>query len=176
MALWPSIACGAVAVAFRASSRVLGAGFKRLENPPNTFSTSSSDGAFVGYPRVPRAWHAPLGGFVFGVASLLFPEVTYQGFDNVNSMLGADGGPNQGVVPQIAIDLFRRLTPLNADLMGLGGKISVTASYFEVVAGVEHQVNDLLGGVGRAVVLPVKSVGEGFFIDGLCVIAIKIRA
>ena len=86
------LACGAVAVAFRASSRVLGAGFKRLENPPNTFSTSSSDGAFVGYPRVPRAWHAPLGGFVFGVASLLFPEVTYQGFDNVNSMLGADGG------------------------------------------------------------------------------------
>ena len=89
------------------------------------------------------------------------------------TMLGADGGPNQGVVPQIAIDLFRRLTPLNADLMGLGGKISVTASYFEVVAGVEHQVNDLLGGVGRAVVLPVKSVGEGFEPKGLKGVQVK---
>ena len=89
------------------------------------------------------------------------------------TMLGADGGPNQGVVPQIAIDLFRRLTPLNADLMGLGGKISVTASYFEVVAGVEHQVNDLLGGVGRATVLPVKSVGEGFEPKGLKGVQVK---
>ena len=83
------------------------------------------------------------------------------------SMLGADAGPNSGVVPLLAIELFRRLTPLNADLMGLGGKISVTASYFEVVAGVEHQVYDLLGGAGKAAPLPVKSIGEGFEPKGL---------
>jgi CBS domain-containing protein len=29
----------------------------------------------------------------FGVVAALFPEVTYQGFDNVNSMLGAEGSP-----------------------------------------------------------------------------------
>jgi len=89
------------------------------------------------------------------------------------TMLGAEAGANQGLVPQITVELFRRLTPLNADLMGLGGKISVTASYFEVVAGVEHQVNDLLGGAGRAVVLPVKSVGEGFEPKGLKGVLVK---
>ena len=72
------LACGATAVAFRASSSVLGGGFTALERG-------------VGGMGVPREWHAPLGGFAFGLASLLFPEVTYQGFDNVNSMLGAEG-------------------------------------------------------------------------------------
>jgi hypothetical protein len=48
---------------------------------------------------------------------------------------GADGGRSAGVVPQLA---------KASDLLGLGGKVSVTASYFELVAGVEHQVFDLL--------------------------------
>ena len=87
---------------------------------------------------------------------------------------GEDGGPNSGVVPRLAQELFRRLTPLNADLMGLGGKISVTASYYEVVAGVEHQVFDLLGSAGRSSSLSVKSVGEGFEPKGLK--GVKIRS
>ena len=72
------LACGATAVAFRASSSVLGGGFTALERGVGGFG-------------VPRELHAPFGGFAFGLASLLFPEVTYQGFDNVNSMLGAHG-------------------------------------------------------------------------------------
>ena len=72
------LACGATAVAFRASSSVLGGGFTALERGVGGFG-------------VPRELHAPFGGFAFGLASLLFPEVTYQGFDNVNSMLGAQG-------------------------------------------------------------------------------------
>ena len=68
---------------------------------------------------------------------------------------GADGGRSAGVVPQLAKALFQRVTQPDAekleiharamsDLLGLGGKVSVTASYFELVAGVEHQVFDLL--------------------------------
>ena len=72
--------CGATAVAFRSSSAVIGRGFAALER-----------GGFA--IRVPREWHAPLGGAAFGVVATLFPEVTYQGFDNVNSMLGAEGSP-----------------------------------------------------------------------------------
>ncbi len=71
--------CGATAVAFRSSSAVIGRGFAALERG--------------GAIRVPREWHAPLGGAAFGVVATLFPEVTYQGFDNVNSMLGAEGSP-----------------------------------------------------------------------------------
>ena len=66
------------------------------------------------------------------------------------SLFGVEGGRNAGVVPQLAKALFQRLTPPDAeklepharvifDLLGLGAKVSVTASYFELVAGVEHQ-------------------------------------
>ena len=66
------------------------------------------------------------------------------------SLFGVEGGRNAGVVPQLAKALFQRLTPPDAEklepqarvifeLLGLGGKVSVTASYFELVAGVEHQ-------------------------------------
>ena len=100
------------------------------------------------------------------------------------SLFGA-GGRSAGVVPQLAKALFQRLTPPDADqlevharvmsdLLGLGGKVSVTASYFELVAGLEHQVFDLLdagaaltGGRYRAPPLPVKSSGEGFEPKGL---------
>lgn len=73
--------CGATAVAFRASSSALGNAFNALER----------GGGAGGWGGVPREWHAPLGGFVFGLVALYFPEVTYQGFDNVNSILNAEG-------------------------------------------------------------------------------------
>ena len=75
--------CGATAVAFRASSSALGNAFNALER-----------GGGAGGSRwggVPREWHAPLGGFLFGLVALYVPEVTYQGFDNVNSILNAEG-------------------------------------------------------------------------------------
>ena len=74
--------CGATAVAFRASSSALGNAFNALER---------GGGGSGGWGGVPREWHAPLGGFVFGLVALYFPEVTYQGFDNVNSILNAEG-------------------------------------------------------------------------------------
>ena len=74
--------CGATAVAFRASSSALGNAFNALER---------GGGGRGGWGGVPREWHAPLGGFVFGLVALYFPEVTYQGFDNVNSILNAEG-------------------------------------------------------------------------------------
>ena len=93
--------CGGTAVAFRASSSVLGKGFEALEaglggtgkdetdEATDTNTVSSPTTSF----RIPRELHAPLGGLTFGIVATLFPEVTYQGFDNVNSMLGAEGSP-----------------------------------------------------------------------------------
>ena len=91
--------CGATAVAFRSSSAVIGKGFAALERGAPSVSLGGAgsagrrdeDASFA--LRVPREWHAPLGGAAFGVVASLFPEVTYQGFDNVNSMLGAEGSP-----------------------------------------------------------------------------------
>ena len=90
--------CGATAVAFRSSSAVIGRGFAALERGgasgvggEESGETANSSARFA--IRVPREWHAPLGGAAFGVVATLFPEVTYQGFDNVNSMLGAEGSP-----------------------------------------------------------------------------------
>ena len=173
------LACGAVAVAFRASSRVLGAGFKRLENPPNTFSTSSSDGAFVGYPRVPRAWHAPLGGFVFGVASLLFPEVTYQGFDNVNSMLGADGGGlRTPYPPTLLLELV--LAKLAATTLcrqsGLVGGVYAPSLFMGAALGSAYgalltPVAVATGAVGLGAVAPPQAyalVGMAGVLAGIC--------
>ena len=89
--------CGATAVAFRTSSAVLGEGFAALERGVSVPGSAEDDGEDEtrrqGLFRVPREWHAPLGGLAFGVVAALFPEVTYQGFDNVNSMLGAEGSP-----------------------------------------------------------------------------------
>ena len=89
--------CGATAVAFRTSSAVLGEGFAALERgvsvPGSVLDDGEDETRRQGLFRVPREWHAPLGGLAFGVVAALFPEVTYQGFDNVNSMLGAEGSP-----------------------------------------------------------------------------------
>ena len=88
--------CGATAVAFRTSSAVLGEGFAVLERGvrvPGSAEDDEEDETGRRTFRVPREWHAPLGGLAFGVVAALFPEVTYQGFDNVNSMLGAEGSP-----------------------------------------------------------------------------------
>ena len=85
--------CGATAVAFRSASAVIGEGFAALERgaPRQAPDGGARPPGFA--LRVPREWHAPLGGAAFGVVAALFPEVTYQGFDNVNSMLGAEGSP-----------------------------------------------------------------------------------
>jgi H+/Cl- antiporter ClcA len=90
--------CGATAVAFRSSSAVIGRGFAALERGGASGAGGEERGETANgsarFPiRVPREWHAPLGGAAFGVVATLFPEVTYQGFDNVNSMLGAEGSP-----------------------------------------------------------------------------------
>ena len=55
--------CGATAVAFRASSSALGNAFNALEKGVGSWG------------GVPREWHAPLGGLIFGFIALYFPEV-----------------------------------------------------------------------------------------------------
>ena len=83
--------CGATAVAFRFSSNLLGRGFNALEQ------------GVSGVGGVPREWHAPLGGLAFGCVALAFPEVTYQGFDNVNSILGAEGSIFRSPYPPVLL-------------------------------------------------------------------------
>ena len=56
--------CGATAVAFRASSSALGNAFNALEKGVGSWG------------GVPREWHAPLGGLIFGFIALYFPEVS----------------------------------------------------------------------------------------------------
>ena len=36
---------------------------------------------------IPRYAQAPLGGFALGIFSIFYPEVSYNGFDNVNSVV-----------------------------------------------------------------------------------------
>ena len=91
--------CGATAVAFRVSSNVLGSAFDALERGGEGGNGEGGNGNGGGAWRVPKEFHAPLGGLLFGFVALAFPEVTYQGFDNVNSILGADGSALRQAYP-----------------------------------------------------------------------------
>jgi H+/Cl- antiporter ClcA/predicted transcriptional regulator len=71
------VACGVTAAALRKMNVAFD------EFAENIVAAPKEEGG-IGLPRV---WHAPIGGFLLGCLALKFPQVTYQGFDNVNSLL-----------------------------------------------------------------------------------------
>ena len=71
--------CGATAIVFRAVSN-------RSTNIAGFLSDSHKKSGL----GVPRNAQAPLGGFALGVFSIFYPEVSYNGFDNVNALLTTD--------------------------------------------------------------------------------------
>ena len=71
--------CGATAIVFRGVSN-------RSTDLAGFLSDSHSKSGF----GIPRNAQAPLGGFALGVFSIFYPEVSYNGFDNVNALLTTD--------------------------------------------------------------------------------------
>ena len=71
------LACGVTAAALRKMNVV-------FEDFAQGFVANDRANGGLG---IPRLWHAPIGGFILGCLALKFPQVTYQGFDNVNALL-----------------------------------------------------------------------------------------
>ncbi|CAL6433062.1 unnamed protein product [Bathycoccus prasinos] len=71
--------CGATAIIFRGVSN-------RTTELAGFLSDSHAKSGF----GIPRYAQAPLGGFALGIFSIFYPEVSYNGFDNVNALLTTD--------------------------------------------------------------------------------------
>ena len=71
------LACGATAVALRKLNNA-------FDDVAETIVAKPRDQGGLG---INRAWHAPIGGLILGCLAVEFPQVTYQGFDNVNALL-----------------------------------------------------------------------------------------
>lgn len=71
--------CGATAIIFRGVSN-------RTTDLAGFLSDSHEKSGF----GIPRYAQAPLGGFALGIFSIFYPEVSYNGFDNVNALLTTD--------------------------------------------------------------------------------------
>ena len=82
--------CGAVSASFSYSARVTKDAFEELRE-------NSKAGKF-GQVLLPA-----LGGLTTGVLGLGYPEILYQGFDNVNSVLASSGDYAPGLLLQIVV-------------------------------------------------------------------------
>lgn len=82
--------CGAVSASFSYSARVTKDAFEELRENNKT-------GKF-GQVLLPA-----LGGLTTGVLGLGYPEILYQGFDNVNSVLASSGDYAPGLLLQIVV-------------------------------------------------------------------------
>ena len=71
--------CGATAIIFRGVSN-------RTTDLAGFLSDSHAKSGF----GIPKYAQAPLGGFALGIFSIFYPEVSYNGFDNVNALLTTD--------------------------------------------------------------------------------------
>ena len=71
------LACGITAAALRKMNVV-------FDDVAENFISNERENGGLGIPRV---WHAPIGGVLLGCLALKYPQVTYQGFDNVNALL-----------------------------------------------------------------------------------------
>lgn len=82
--------CGAVSASFSYSARVTKDAFEELRQ--------GSKAGKIGEIFLPA-----LGGLTTGVLGLGYPEILYQGFDNVNSVLASSGDYAPGLLLQIVV-------------------------------------------------------------------------
>ena len=85
--------CGATAIIFRGVSN-------RTTDLAGFLSDSHAKSGF----GIPRYAQAPLGGFALGIFSIFYPEVSYNGFDNVNALLTT--GVLQIYKPELLVQLI----------------------------------------------------------------------
>lgn len=80
--------CGVVSASFSYSTRVAGEAFADLRQ---------------GNPALTGGLLPAVGGLTTGVLALGYPEILYQGFDNVNSVLSSNGDYAPGLLVQIVV-------------------------------------------------------------------------
>jgi len=85
--------CGATAIIFRGVSN-------RTTDLAGFLSDSHAKSGF----GIPKYAQAPLGGFALGIFSIFYPEVSYNGFDNVNALLTT--GVLQIYKPELLVQLI----------------------------------------------------------------------
>jgi H+/Cl- antiporter ClcA len=88
--------CGAVSASFSYSARVAEDAFTELKQSPDNGGNGSA--GIVGSALLPA-----LGGLTTGVLALGYPEILYQGFDNVSSVLSSNGEYPPGLLVQIVV-------------------------------------------------------------------------
>jgi H+/Cl- antiporter ClcA len=84
--------CGAVSASFSYSARVAEDAFNELKQGPDGGT------GIAGSALLPA-----LGGLTTGVLALSYPEILYQGFDNVSSVLSSNGEYAPGLLVQIVV-------------------------------------------------------------------------
>jgi H+/Cl- antiporter ClcA len=84
--------CGAVSASFSYSARVAEDAFTELKQSPDGGT------GIAGAALLPA-----LGGLTTGVLALGYPEILYQGFDNVSSVLSSNGEYPPGLLVQIVV-------------------------------------------------------------------------
>jgi len=85
--------CGAVSASFSYSARVAEDAFTELKQSPDGGSAGIAGSALL----------PALGGLTTGVLALGYPEILYQGFDNVSSVLSSNGEYPPGLLVQIVV-------------------------------------------------------------------------
>ncbi|KAL4537154.1 hypothetical protein Ndes2437B_g08306 [Nannochloris sp. 'desiccata'] len=85
--------CGAVSASFSYSARVAEDAFTELKQGPDGGSAGIAGSALL----------PALGGLTTGVLALGYPEILYQGFDNVSSVLSSNGEYPPGLLVQIVV-------------------------------------------------------------------------
>jgi H+/Cl- antiporter ClcA len=85
--------CGAVSASFSYSARVADDAFTELKQGPDGGSAGIAGTALL----------PALGGLTTGVLALGYPEILYQGFDNVSSVLSSNGEYPPGLLVQIVV-------------------------------------------------------------------------
>ena len=88
--------CGAISSSFSYSARVAEDAFNELRQ-----SQDSNDFTLSGLASL--ALLPALGGLTTGVLALGYPEILYQGFDNVSSVLSSNGDYPPGLLIQIVV-------------------------------------------------------------------------
>ena len=120
------IACGATSATLAAASRSTGQAFAQLRAT-----------------GIPPALMPPIGGLACGSLAMICPEITYQGFENVNALLKLTEMPMSGFsVPTIGVIVL-----------------------FKIVATATCRSSGLVGGVYAPAIFIGAAVGAGFWLS-----------